>query len=85
MSEELLHMKVTDRQSFIKFVNLLRQDFLANPHEWENNRLDIFLEAISAYARDIQGYYDNTGKTVDANKSDWQIFADILKGASVYE
>ncbi|MCP3933089.1 MAG: hypothetical protein GY705_28800 [Bacteroidetes bacterium] len=51
----------------------------------ENKTIDDFLEAIARYTDDIQGYYDNTGQNVDANKPDWKIFIDILKGASIYE
>lgn len=85
MTDSLSNFKVTDRQTFIRFIDLLRQDLLDNPKKWENSRLDNFLEAISSYAGDIQGYYDNTRQNVNADKADWQTFADILKGASVYE
>jgi len=77
--------KVTDRQTFIKFLDLLRKDFLDNPETWENKILPDFLEALSAYTEDIQGYYDNMKQNVNADKADWSIFADILKGAKIYE
>ena len=60
MNDILDNIKVTDRQTFIKFIDLLRKDFLENPESWENKTLSDFLEALSAYANDIQGYYDNT-------------------------
>ena len=85
MIDDLSDFKVTDRQTFIKFIELLRQDLLKNPESWENKHLDDFLEALSRYAGDIQGYYDNTKQPVDADIPDWQTFADIFKGASVYE
>lgn len=40
---------------------------------------------MSSYTIDIQGFYDKTNQKVDANKSNWQLFADILKGATMYE
>ena len=85
MRETVSNFKVTDRQSFIKFIDLLRQDLLNNPEEWENNTLDRFLDAMSAYAEDIQGYYDNMKMKVMADEPAWQTFADILKGATIYE
>ena len=76
--------KVADRQAFIEFLNLLRQDFLINPDGWENKTLPDFLEALSAYAEAIQGYYDNLKLNVNADQPNWQTFADIFKGATIY-
>ena len=85
MKEQLSKYKVTNRESFIKFLDLLFQDFKENPECWENKNLGDFLEAMSSYSADIQGYYDNTNQKVDANEASWQLFADILKGATMYE
>jgi len=85
MTETVSNFKVTDRQTFIKFLDLLRQDFLNNPDSWENKTLPEFLEALSAYTEDIQGYYDNTKQSINANQANWQTFADIFKGAVIYE
>ncbi|MFZ1789172.1 MAG: hypothetical protein WAT92_12695 [Saprospiraceae bacterium] len=85
MNDTLTDFKVTNRQSFIKFLDLLHKDFLENPESWENKSLPAFLEALSAFTEDIQGYYDNTKLNVNADKPDWQTFADIFKGAKIYE
>lgn len=85
MNEQLSNFKVTDRKSFIEFLDLLRQDFLSNPNDWENNNLETFLEALTSYTNDIQGYYNNVGKHVNADNPSWQVFADIFKGATMYE
>jgi hypothetical protein len=58
---------------------------LENPNGWENTTLPEFLEALSAYSSDIQGYYNNMKMNVNADEPTWQIFADIFKGAKVYE
>ncbi len=79
----IYNFEVTDRNSFIEFVGLLRNDLLNN--KWENNNLADYLEAISSYAEDIQGYYDNTKQDVNADNPSWKVFADILIGASMYE
>ena len=81
--ENPLNFEVTDRESFIKLVELLKTDLLKN--KWENNNLADYLDAISAYSEDIQGYYDNTGQKVNADNPSWKVFADILIGASMYE
>ena len=85
MTDTISNFKVTDRQTFVKFINLLRQDLVDNPESWENKKLGDFLEALSAYAEDIQGYYDNIKKNVNADEPNWQTFADIFKGATIYE
>ena len=65
MDDTLNNFEVTDRQIFIKFLDILRQDYLNNPYCWENKSLPDFLEALSAYAEDIQGYYDNMKQDVN--------------------
>ena len=85
MNNTLNNFKVTDRQTFIKFLDLLRQDYLTNISSWENKTLPDFLEALSVYAEDIQGYYDNMNQNVNADQPNWQTFADIFKGATIYE
>lgn len=85
MDDTLNNFQVIDRQTFIKFLDLLRQDYLSNPDSWENKTLPDFLEALSSYAEDIQGYYDNMKPEVNADQPNWQTFADIFKGATIYE
>ncbi len=85
MDDKLDDIKVKDRQDFIKFLQLLHQDFINNPESWENQNLGDFLEALTAYAKDVQGYYDNMKLGIDADKPNWQTFSDILYGATIYE
>lgn len=76
---------ITDRKSFIHFLELLHQHLQTNPQEWENISLSDFLEAMLRYTEDIDGYYKNTNQAINADNASWQVFADILKGASIYE
>ena len=85
MNDKLAGFKVTNRDSFIMFLDLLLKDLKENPKDWENKSLEDFLEALSRYTEDIQGYYDNMNMNIDANKPDWKIFADIFMGARIYE
>lgn len=81
-------IKVTDRKSFEEFVKLLLADFYKNENNdkaWENNRLDLFLEAMSRYTADLDGYYQNMEPDQNADIPSWKVFADIMKGAVVYE
>lgn len=85
MNDKLKDCKITDRQTFIKFLELLRQDFLDNPESWESKTIPEFLEALSGYTEDIQGYYDNMKLDVNSDTANWSTFADIFKGAKIYE
>jgi hypothetical protein len=84
-TEDFLKFEVRDRQSFIQFIYLLREELRICPNGWENNNLLDFLEAIERYANDIQGYYDNTNQKVNADEPSWRTFADIFKGSTMYE
>jgi hypothetical protein len=85
MNDTLSNFKVTDRNTFIEFLELLRKDLLLEPESWQNKTLPDFLEAFGAFTEDIQEYYDTSKRKVNAEKADWQTFADILKGARMYE
>ena len=85
MSNLIENFKVTDRQSFIGLIDLLHEGLLMNPDSWENKTLPDFLSALSSYAEDIQGYYDNTKQDINADNADWGTFSDIFKGARIYE
>lgn len=58
---------------------------MENPKNCENKTLPDFLEVLSAYTKDIQGYYDNMKLDIKADKPNWSAFADIFKGAKIYE
>ena len=85
MNEPLYDLKITDRKSFSQFLEVLREDLINNPDGWENKTLPDFLEALATYTEDIQGYYDNTDANIKADVPSWSTFADIFKGAKVYE
>ncbi|UAY52286.1 DUF7660 family protein [Ferruginibacter albus] len=85
MNKILNDFKVTNRLAFIEFFNLLRQDLLGNPENWENKTLPDFLEALSSCTEDIQGYYSNMKQEINVNNPNWQVFADIFKSATIYE
>lgn len=76
---------ITDRQTFANFIEQLHHDFQTNPDDWTNKDLGDFLEAMSRYTEDIDGYYKNTDQNINADNPSWQVFADILMGAKVYE
>ncbi|WP_455423292.1 DUF7660 family protein [Chryseobacterium aquaticum] len=74
-----------DKKKFIQFIENLRLDFIQNKEQWENKTIEDYLEAISRYTEDINGYYKNTNQDIDLKEIDWKVFSDILKGSSMYE
>lgn len=85
MENELYNKQITSRKDFVEFLKLLHKYYTSKPEDWENNTLESFLEALSAYAEDILEYYKNTKQYRSSDTADWQVFADMLKGAIVYE
>ncbi len=75
-------LNVVDRPSFVEFVETLLAE---NKQEWEVHNIEQFIENISAYAQDIDGLYHNLGFDTSAETPTWRIFAQILKGATIYE
>lgn len=73
------------KKEFIQFIENLRLDFIQNKEQWENKTIEDYLEALSRYTEDINGYYKNTNQDIDLKEIDWKVFSDILKGSSMYE
>ncbi len=77
--------KIESKESFEVFLDFFEKDYHENKNEWENVSLSDFLEAIKAYSKDLEGYYENMNLTFDKDKPTWKDFAQILMGAKVYE
>ena len=76
---------INSRENFISFLNNLLIDYQQNGKKWEAQNMSDFLEALASYTSDIDGYYYNMSIPVDANVASWRVFADILRGATIYE
>ncbi len=85
MNDTLSNFRVTNRDSFIEFMELLQQDLIENPETWKNKRLLSFLKAFTSFSGDMQDYYDNMRQPVNADEANWKTFADIFKAATLYE
>ena len=75
---------INDKKDFLEFMQLLINDLKTNSHEWENESLESFLEAIMHWTEDMEGYYQNTNQPIP-NNINWKVFADILIAAKMYE
>ena len=75
---------INTKEDFLDFLRLLIHDLKNSPDSWENVRLDSYLEAAAAWTEDMEGYYMNNKLPVPENVN-WQVFADILMAAAIYE
>jgi hypothetical protein len=75
---------VRTREDFLAFLEAFFADYEVNGLDWENNDLGSFLEAMSGWGRDMDGFYANMGED-PAQISPWQMVADLLIAARVYE
>lgn len=66
------------------FIAWLVEEFRQNGANWENNRLDSYLEGIESWTGDMEGYYENTNVPIPDSPS-WRVMADILLAATMYD
>lgn len=76
--------KMEDKSAFLSFLNLLRDDLENDQKNWTNITLAEYLEAMSGWVEDMEGYYLNNGISIPENV-DWKVFANILVAAKMYE
>ena len=50
---------------------------------WENDTLPSYLEALAGWLEDCEGYYANKGRPLPLDS--WEIMADALRAARIYE
>lgn len=75
---------VASRDDFVDFVRALRDDLSASPEEWQNATLADFLEALSGWVQDMDGYYENNRLPVPASPK-WKNVAEMMLAAKYYE
>ena len=72
------------RAELAGFIDQLADSFVEQPEVWENDTLERFLRAWSAWLGDMDGFFLNRGEDVPAEPS-WQLIAQMLLAARVYE
>ena len=78
------HSRIRSREDFAVFVRALREDLKGNPQDWENDTLDRYLEAMSAWVENMNAYFLNQGRPTP-EQPDWKLLGDILMAARIYE
>ncbi|WP_226467286.1 DUF7660 family protein [Luteimonas panaciterrae] len=80
--ESIKHIE--SRDDFVGFVRALKNDLLLDPESWENPTLEEFLEALSSWTEDMDGYYKNNNLPMPTDIP-WSRFAEILLASKYYE
>ena len=76
--------EISSKADFVNFVELLTSNLKHNPEEWTNKTLPEYLESISSWTEDMEGYYQNNDLPIPENIN-WKVFANILIAAKMYE
>lgn len=74
--------KITDKDSFVQFLNLLAEDYVTNQSEWENKSVIDFIEAMSSWTEDFSA---SPANDIDWDKVDYKTMAKILYTGKLYE
>jgi hypothetical protein len=76
---------ITTRDQLLGHIFELLDNHDSDGHLWKNKDVYTFLQAMAAWLNDAGRYYKNAGQDVHIEKPTWQLFADALSAASVYE
>src|SRR6185312_99148 len=77
--------QIQSRGDLSRFVEMLANDFRDNPDEWENTDIYRYLEALSAWITDMDGYYRNIYNQNVPESPDWKLCGMMLIAAKYYE
>jgi hypothetical protein len=75
---------IQSRQDFIIFLHALGARLHQKPQAWANGDRASYLEALTAWVEDREGYYRNRGEEVPEQPT-WKTLGQILLAATVYE
>ena len=51
------NFEIRDKESFLEFLRMLKNDNINNLIQWENKTIIDYLDAIISWLEDIDGYY----------------------------
>ena len=78
-----LQARIENKKDLVLFIEHLVDDLKQNPDNWENNTLERFLEAMSAWVNDIEGFYVNQGSRPP--EINWKFVGQLLLVSRNYE
>lgn len=75
---------IQSRADLVRFLEALAEDLRSRPEDWENNTLENYLEALSSWVDDSDGYYRNRGVAIPVTPT-WKNIGEMLLAATMYE
>jgi hypothetical protein len=75
---------VHSRTDLAAYVEKLSRAATAEADDWENPSLERYLDALSGFIGDMDGYFLNRGEPVP-DQPDWAMIAKMLRAACFYE
>ena len=76
--------EIKSKSDLVDFIKSLCEDFKSSGEEWESLRIDDYLEALSAWLQDMDGYFANRNEGAPKTL-DWKLFGMALLAAKSYE
>ena len=84
MKAEQAASQVDSRESFIKFLTGLMVRIQEDPTSISNSTLVEFLDGVSGWTADMDGYFSNRGDSISTEPT-WCLFAQIFEAGLFYE
>ncbi|WP_282697157.1 hypothetical protein [Streptomyces sp. CC208A] len=75
---------IETREELAEFLRLATEDLKSNPQAWENDSLESFLSAWSAWVTDCPGWFSARGE-MTPDIPDWKLIGRMVLAARVYE
>ena len=75
---------VSNRESFAQFLGVMVAAARKNPEQWENDTIAAYLDGMSGFINDLDGFYANTGRALPSEPS-WEALVEIFLAARNYE
>lgn len=79
---EIDYEKIESKEALIALIQKLRTN---DSGKWENVSTADFLEALAAWLESADGFYKDFNLETSSEKPSWQLFADALQAATIYE
>jgi hypothetical protein len=74
---------IKSKEEFISLISKMLSN--ENAAGWENVTAHDYLEALARWIEDCDGFYSNLKIPMNTESASWQLFADALQAATVYE
>ncbi len=75
-------LKIKSKDDFIKYLDILKTNFINNSNEWENRNINDYLESISAWMKDVK---NSTDQNINLENPDWTLIGLLFYIGKFYK